>query len=101
MHDDPAAALTHELEQSRAAVADLEQRLHETAQALDAARRALALALETHHATLRDHAPVDGAQAQIDRLQQALAEMRASEAYRVGRAVTWPARHVKRLLGRS
>lgn len=40
------------------------------------------------------------AAAELRRLQEAVEVLTASEAYRVGRAVTWPARHAKRLLRR-
>lgn len=99
--DDPTAAIERELEQPKAMVAELQQRLGETTDALDAARRALALALETQQATLVQLEQAAAAAAELHRLQATLAEVRASEAYRVGLAVTWPARRAKRLLGRS
>ncbi len=77
---------------------DLRAQLDQTMAALVAARQALAVALDAQHALLGGTDPCADLRAEVHRLQTAITELEASEAYRVGRAVTWPARHLKRLL---
>lgn len=93
----------------RDVVTVLAEQPEHTTEALEATRQALGLALGTLHETLVRSEQAAEAQAEreatlhaeLQRLDAALAVFRASEAYRVGMAVTWPARHLKRLLRRS
>jgi hypothetical protein len=84
-----------------ASAAELQDRLEQTTAALEAARTALGLALGTLHETRARAGQSSAESAELERLGAALDEIRASEAFRVGLAVTWPARHLKRLLRRS
>ena len=90
------AALHTLVAEQRASAADAHAKLAAAMAELEQARTKLR-DLEAH----LSHQSVDAAQAtaaELRRLEEAVEVLTASEAYRVGRAVTWPVRHAKRLL---
>ncbi len=106
--DDAIAAASHE--RLQAELAALHTLVAEQRASAADARAALAMAtaaLAQAQVKVRDlEARLSGQSAEaaqataaeLRRLEEAVEVLTASEAYRVGRAVTWPARHAKRLL---
>lgn len=88
--------------ESDAVVLDLRAQIDTLTEQLAAARQALAITLAAQQSLLLGGAdPTQDVHADLRRLQTAIAEIESSEAYRVGRAVTWPARRAKQFLRRS